>query len=155
MENQMTRKMLIAVIALIYLISGILSFCNSWTPSSSVLFNFNFYRFVGGVLALYAGFAMFRLNEFGRKLIVILLSIRVIMNVLLVLRVLKVGDGLGVENRFGEVIYRIESPYVFQGFLLAWILVAMLTISFLSQKETKAIFAPEVTKDVEPDIVFE
>ena len=151
----MTRKTLVAATALIYMITGLLSFCNSWTPSSSELLVFNFYLFVGGVLALYAGFAMFRLNEFGRKLVVIMLSIRVIVNVLLVLRVLQAGVGSGIENRFGEIIYQIRSPYAFQGFLLIWIIIALLMIIFLSQKETKAIFVSEATRDEEPDIIFE
>jgi len=151
----MTRKLLVAAIALIYLVWGFLSFCNSWTPSPSELFVINLFPFVGGLLAVFAGFAMFRLNELGRKLIVILLSIRVILNGLLVLRVLQDGPALGVQNRFGEIIYRIESPYAFQGFLLVWIIIALLTIMFLSQTETKAIFVPEVTRDKEPDIIFE
>ena len=151
----MTRKTLVAVIALIYIVTGIFSFCNSWTPSPSEVFVFNFYALVGGVLALYAGFAMFRLNELGRKLVVILLSIRVIINLLLVLRVLQNGTGLGVENRFGEIVYRMESPYAFQGFLLVWIIIAALTIVFLSQNKTKEIFVSEVIRDEEPDVNFE
>src|SRR5688572_16323728 len=148
----MTRNFLVAAIALIYMVLGLLSFCNSWTPSSSELFVINPFSLVGGLLALYAGFAMFRLNEFGRKLVVILLSIRVIINLLLVLRVLQADAGLGVENRFGELIYQIESPYAFQGFLLVWSVIALLMIVFLSQKETKEIFVPEETRDIEPDI---
>jgi hypothetical protein len=62
---------------------------------------------------------------------------------------------LGVENRFGEMVYRIEIPYAFQGFLLVWTIIALLTIIFLSQKETKAIFVPEVvTHEKEPDILL-
>ena len=85
----------------------------------------------------------------------ILLSIRVILDVLLVLRVLQHSPELGIENRFGEIVYRIESPYAFLGFLLAWIIIALLTIIFLSQNETKALFVSEVTRDKEPDIIFE
>ena len=85
----------------------------------------------------------------------ILLSIRVIINLLLVLQVLQADARLGVENRFGELIYQIESPYAFQGFLLVWSVIALLMIVFLSQKETKEIFVPEETRDVEPDIIFE
>ncbi len=98
---------------------------------------------------------MFRLNEFGRKLVVILLSIRVVINVLFILELTKDGAWLGIENRLGEIIYSIESPYAYQGFLLVWIVIALLTIIFLSQSETREIFMPEVTKDVEPDIIFE
>lgn len=151
----MTRKTLVAVIALVYMVTGLLRFCNSWAPTPSELYVFNFYALIGGVLALYAGFAMLRLNELGRKLVVILLSIRVIMNLLLILRVIQVGTELGVENRFREIVYRIENPYAFPVFLVVWIIIAVLAILFLSQKETKAIFVPEVTRDEEADIIFE
>jgi hypothetical protein len=151
----MTRKTLVAVIALIYMILGLMSFCNSWGLSSSGSFILRWLPLVGGVLATYAGFAMFRLNEFGRKSVVLLLSIRVVLNVLLILRVLQNGPGLGIQNRFGEIVYRIDSPFVFQGFLLLWILIAVVMIIFLSQTETRAIFAPQVRREQEPDIVFE
>ena len=83
----MTRKTLVIIIAFIYMALGLMSFCTSWVPSSSRLFVFNWLPLVGGALAAYAGFAMFRLSEIGRKLVVILLSIRVIMNMLLIIRV--------------------------------------------------------------------
>ena len=98
---------------------------------------------------------MFRLSEIGRKLVVILLSIRVIMNILLIVRVPQNGSALGVMNRFGEIVYRIESPYILQGYLLVWIILAVLIIVFLSQPATRAIFAPEVIEEKEPDIIFE
>jgi hypothetical protein len=110
---------------------------------------------VGGAIATYAGFAMFRLNEFGRKLVVLLLSIRVVMNILLILRVIQNGPGLGIQDRFGEIVYRIDSPFAFQGFLLLWIFIAVLMIIFLSQNKTRAIFAPEARHEKEPDIIFE
>ena len=151
----MTRKTLVIIIAFIYMALGLMSFCTSWVPSSSRLFVFNWLPLVGGALAAYAGFAMFRLSEIGRKLVVILLSIRVIMNMLLIIRVPQSGPVLGVMNRFGEIVYRIESPFILQGFLLGWIILAVLIVVFLSQPETRAIFAPEVIEEKEPDIVFE
>jgi hypothetical protein len=151
----MTRKILVAAIALIYMVLGLLSFCNSWTPSSSELFVISLFPFVGGVLAIYAGLAMFRVSEFGRKLVVILLSLRVVINILLLLGWLKEGAGLAIKNSIGEIIYRIESPYAYQGFVLVWIIVGLLTILFLSQRETKAIFVSETINEVEPDIIFE
>lgn len=98
---------------------------------------------------------MFRLDEFGRKLVVLLSSVRVVINALLILQLPKDGASLGVQNRLGEIIHRIESPYAYPGFLWGWIAVALLVILFLSQKETKEIFAFEVTKDPQPDIIFE
>jgi hypothetical protein len=151
----MTRKILVSVIALIYMILGFMTFCNSWGISSSGALILRWLALVGGALATYAGFAMFRLNEFGRKLVVLLLSIRVVINILLILRVLQNGPGLGIDDRFGEIVYRIDSPFVFQGFLLLWSLIAVLMIIFLSQNKTRAIFAPEARHEQEPDIVLE
>ena len=151
----MTRKTLVSIIALIYTALGLMSFCTSWVPSSSQLLVFKWLPLVGGALAAFAGFAMFRLSETGRKVVVLLLSIRVVMNSWLLVRVPQNSPALGVTNRFGGIIYRIESPYILQGYLLGWIIIAVLLIVFLSQTETKAIFAPEVIEEKEPDIIFE
>jgi hypothetical protein len=156
----MTRRTLVAAIALIYMILGLVNFCYSWSPRSSSpeLFVFSLFPLVGGALAIYAGLAMFRLSEFGRKLVVILLSIRVGINVWTMWRsipYLENGARFGIMNDLGEIVYRAESPYAYQGFLLVWLILALLVIIFLSQRETKEIFVPEVAKDVEPDIIFE
>ena len=153
----MTRKISVVTISLIYMFIGLLNVYYSLIPvlSSSGTFVIRLFPLVGGALAFHAGLTMFRLNEFGRKLVIFWLFIRVIINILSILLFLKDGTGFRVENYFGETIYRIENPYALPGFLLAWMLIALLTIIFLSQKETKAIFAPEATKNVEPDIIFE
>jgi len=154
----MIRKILVAVISLVYMIFGFLNFYNSLTSAlfSSGLFTIKIFPLISGILAFYAGLSMFRLNEFGRKLVVILLTARVFINIMSILQ-FPLGDTwLGIENRFGEIIHKFESPYAFQIFLLAWITVALLIIIFLSQKETKDIFAPQEIKDVEePGIIFE
>ena len=153
----MIRKILVAVISLIYMALGLWNFYNSLFPvlSSSGLFVIRLFPLVGGALAFYAGLTMFRLNEFGRKLVVVLLSIRVVINALFILWLPKDGAWLGLGNRLGEIIFRMENPYAYQGFLFAWIVIALLTIIFLSQRETREIFVPEATSDVEPDIIFE
>src|SRR5258706_16085958 len=152
----MTRKISVVTISLIYMFIGLLNVYYSLIPvlSSSGTFVIRLFPLVVGALAFHAGLTMFRLNEFGRKLVIFWLFIRVIINILSILLFLKDGTGFRVENYFGETIYRIENPYALPGFLLAWMLIALLTIIFLSQKETKAIFAPEATKNVEPDITF-
>ena len=153
----MTRKTLVVVISVIYVISG---FSNLSNALFSVLFSsgiivLNLFPLVGGALVLYAGLTLLRFNEFGRKLVVLLLSIRVVMNVLLLLRLPGDGAGFGIRDRLGEIIYSMESPYAFQGFLLAWIVIAFLLTLFLSQKETREIFVPEVKQEVQPGIIFE
>ena len=152
----MTRRIFVAAIALIYMVLGLLNFYNSLFPtlSSSGLFLLRPFSLVGSALAFYAGLTMFRFNEFGRKLIVILLALRIGMNAWLLFGWSK-GDGLAVENRLGEIIYRIESPYAFPGFFVGWILIGLVMIIFLSQKETKEIFVPVEANDAKPDIIFE
>ncbi len=153
----MTRKIIVAVIALIYMVLGLLNFYNSLfsSLSSSDMFVLRLFPLVGGALAFYAGLTMFRLNDIGRQLVVVLLFMRVLINALYFLRVPTNDAWLGIENHLGEIIFRIESPYAFQGFLVAWIVIALLTIILLLQSETKKIFVPETTRDAEPDIIFE
>jgi hypothetical protein len=63
--------------------------------------------------------------------------------------------GLGIQNHLGEITYRLQSPYVYQGFVLVLIVGGLLTILFLSQRETRAIFVPAETSDRKPDIFLE
>ena len=148
------------MIALIYMILGLVNVYYSLVPIlfSSGLIVINLFQLVGGALAFHAGLTMFRLDEFGRKLVVFWLYVRVFMNVLLFLWLslkLTGGAGLSIQNYLGEITYRITIPYAYQGLLFVWTALVLLIILFLSQKETKAIFAPEVTKEIEPDIIFE
>jgi len=156
----MTRKILVVMIALIYMILGLVNGYYSLVPIlfSSGLIVINLFQLVGGALAFHAGLTMFRLDEFGRKLVIFWLYVRVFMNVLLFLWLpfkLTGGAGLGIQNYLGEITHRITIPYTYQGLLFVWTTLVLLIILFLSQKETKAIFAPEATKEIEPDIIFE
>jgi len=96
----MIRKILVAVISLIYMALGLWNFYNSLFPvlSSSGLFVIRLFPLVGGALAFYAGLTMFRLNEFGRKLVVVLLSIRVVINALSILWLPKNGRRLFITG---------------------------------------------------------
>ncbi|MFT3893447.1 MAG: hypothetical protein QM730_17605 [Anaerolineales bacterium] len=153
----MTRKIIISVFASVYMVVGLLNFYNSLFPSlsSSGIFILRLFPLIGGALAFYAGLTLFRQNDFGRQLVVVLLFLRVFINALYFFRMSKDVAWLGIENHLGEIIFRIESPYAFQGFLLAWIIIALLTALFLLQSETKKIFESEVIKDAEPGIIFE
>jgi len=155
----MTRKILVAVIALAYMVLGLLNSYNSLFPSlsSSGTFVLRLFPLVGSALGFYAGLTMFRRNDFGRQLVVVLLFMRVFVNAFYFLKVPKDDAWLGIENHLGEIVFRIENPYAFQGLLVAWIVIALLAAIFLLQSETKKIFVsePEIKKDVEPDIIFE
>lgn len=153
----MTRKTLVGVISLIYMVMGFSNFFSSLLPtvSPSGSFTIKVVPLVGGALVGYAGLTMFRLSEFGRKFVVLLLSTRVVINTALLLRLPLGGAGLGIENCLGELIDKVQSPYAYQVFLLALIVIGSLTIIFLSQRETKEIFMPVTTSDVKPDIILE
>lgn len=142
------RKILVTVISIIYMIMGLLNFASSLLPTSysSGYFIINIIPLIGGALAFYAGATMLRLNEFGRKFVVALLSTRVALNVWS-LFYLKDGAWLGWYYR-GEQIYRIENRYAYPIFLLIWMAIYLLIIIFLSQKETRKIFAPETIDNV-------
>lgn len=152
----MTRKTIIVVIALLYMVLGILNLYNALVSAlfSSGLFVVQLVPLAGGALAFYAGLSMFRQNEFGRKLVVLLLSIRVMINVLFIFRLPQEGAWLGIANRLGEIVYRVESPSAYLGFLVVWIAIALLIIVFLLQRETKQVFVFEISKDVEADIIL-
>jgi hypothetical protein len=145
----MSRKILVTVISIIYMVLGLWSFANSLFPTSfsSGFFVINLFPLVGGALAFYAGLAMFRLSEFGRKFVVVLLCIRVVINAWLLFYV-KHGAWLGL-NYLGEQIYRIENRYAYPGFILVWIVMGLLTITFLSQRKTRKLFTPETTDNVD------
>jgi hypothetical protein len=153
----MTRRRLVGVIALVYMGMGFLNFFSSLltTVSPAGLFVIRVFPLVGGALAFYAGLSMFSLSEFGRKLVILLLVIRVAINTVLLWWLPKNGAWLGVENRLGEIIYTIESPYAYPGFLLVLIVVSLLTIIFLSHKETKEIFVLTATSEIKPEIILE
>lgn len=129
------------------MILGLEGFASSLIPtwSSSGHFGVNLFPLASGILAFYAGLSMLRLSEFGRKLVIALLLIRLTINVWVFLH-LKTGAWAGL-NYFGEQIYRFENRYAYPGLLLAGILTALLTIIFLSQKETRQFFMTESTDD--------
>jgi hypothetical protein len=149
----MTRKTLINALSIIYIFTGlwhILIFLHLSTVLTGFI-NFDLTRLVGGVLALYVGFHLLRFDEFGRKLAVFLLCVRVAINSYFLVWFLTHREGVVSTGIYflKQEIYRIANPYASEVFLVAWILVALLTIVFLSQGATKKIFTAAKTNDSE------
>ena len=143
----MTRKRMITVLSVIYIINGLWGIGVFLYPLSLSprFIELDLAPLVGGVLALYVGFYLFKFDEFGRKLAIFLLYVRVAINSAFMVWAFSrqkevVESGLYFLE---EQIYRLDNRYAFQIFLFVWIMIALLLIVFLSQSETKKIFLPE------------
>jgi hypothetical protein len=147
----MTRKTLVTALSIIYLLNGfwhIGVFLSSLIGSSKSI-ELDLTRLMGGVLALYVGWYLFKLEEFGRKLAIFLLWVRVGINLYFMVWLLlhqesAVSSGLYFLDK---EIYRIANPDASEIFLVVWMLIALLTIVFLSQGETRRLFATSTTND--------
>jgi hypothetical protein len=112
-------------------------------------------RLIGGVLALYIGFQLFQLHELGRRIAILMLSVRMAINIYFVSWLLArpesaVSSGLYFLDK---EIYRVANPNASEVFLLVWAFLALIVIIFLSQRETKMIFIPETSND--SDLIVE
>ena len=147
----MTRKTLVTALSIIYFMNGLWHigvFVSSLVGSSKSI-ELDLTRLIGGVLALYVGWYLFKLEEFGRKLAVFLLWVRVGINTYLIIWLLShqesaVSSGLYFLDK---EIYRIANPDASEIFLVVWMLIALLTIVFLSQGETRKMFVMAKTND--------
>jgi hypothetical protein len=153
----MIRKILIVLISLIFILGGLWNIVEFFAPilSAPGQIVLKIVPLVGGVLGLYAGLGLFRNHEFGRKFVLVLLYIRVAINALMIswwFYTMKSSAWLRVRI-FDEEIYRFGNPYAYPVVFFAWIVIALLAIIFLSQKETRRIFAPETTRDDNSDII--
>ena len=142
----MMRKKMVTALSLIYIINGfwdigIFLYPLSISPKSIQL---DLAPLISGVLALYVGFYLLKFDEFGRKLAIFLLCARVAINSYFILWFLPHRGGVVRSGLYflEKEIYRIANPYASEVFLIVWILLALLAIFFLSQRETKKIFMP-------------
>jgi len=146
-----TRKNLVTALSIIYIINGVWDIGIFLSPLASLpkSIALDLAPLIGSALALYVGFYLFRFHEFGRKLAIFLLFVRMAVNSAFMVWAFAhqkefVGSGLYFLE---EQIYHLDNRYAFQIFLFAWIIIALLVIVFLSHKETKEIFLPEQSND--------
>ncbi|PKO14415.1 MAG: hypothetical protein CVU39_14265 [Chloroflexi bacterium HGW-Chloroflexi-10] len=92
---------------------------------------------------------VFKLDEFARKSVVVLLFVCVSVNLYLLVRLLFRKDGAVSSGLYflDKEIHRFANPYDPKIFLAASIIVALLTIAFLSQRETKKLFMPATSSE--------
>ncbi|PKO13443.1 MAG: hypothetical protein CVU39_18735 [Chloroflexi bacterium HGW-Chloroflexi-10] len=145
----MTRKKLINALSIIFIISGlwdiVLFFYSAVISAGHLEIN----RLIWGALAPYIGFHLFKLDEFARKSVVVLLFVRVSVNLYLLVRLLFRKEGVVSSGLYflDKEIHRFANPYAPKVFLAASIIVVLLTIGFLSQRETKKIFVPATSSE--------
>ncbi|HEY9526761.1 MAG TPA: hypothetical protein VIR02_06750 [Anaerolineales bacterium] len=140
----MTRKKLVTALSIIYIMSGLWDigiFLYPLAKSSSSI-ELDLAPLIGGVLALYVASYLWKLDEFGRKLAVFLLYVRVAINSAFMVWAFSAQKGVGRSWLFflDQRVYSIENRYALQIFLFVGIIVALSVILFLSQSETKKIF---------------
>jgi hypothetical protein len=145
----MFRKKLIIAFSVIYILWGLSdvgTFLSRATSNKSFI---DLGALIGSILALYVGYQLLQLHESGRRFALFLLYIRLAINSwLLIWFFLHLSDPALVRGDIsflGKQIYKFESPYAGAVFLFLWTIIVLATIVFLSQRETKKIFAPNAT----------
>ena len=140
----MTRKKLVTALSILYIIGGLwdIGIFLYLLARSSNSIKLDLAPLIGGVLALYVASYLWKLDEFGRKLAVFLLYIRVAINSAFMVWAFPAQKGVGRSWLFflDQRVYSIENPYALQIFLFVGIIVSLSVIIFLSQSETKKIF---------------
>ena len=147
----MTRRKLIIALSILYVLDGLwdlgIFLYQSSSPSRPVYLDVT--PLISGILALYVGFQLSQLHEIGRIVAIGLLYIRVAINLCFMVWFLIHREGVVSTGLYflKRELYRINNPYVSEVYLLAGVLVALLLIAFLSQRETKRLFLPEISDD--------
>jgi hypothetical protein len=145
----MKRKILVRVIAITFMALGVWSVRAFFLPLfvASLHATLNLGDIIVGIFLFSAGVNLFKFKEFGRKFALFLLYIRVAINSLFVfLSFAYWKDITGLNISFLEQpIYHTENRYIYQAVLFAWTIIVLLTIAFLSQRDTKKMFVPDIT----------
>ena len=148
----MTRKLLIRVVSIYFMAMGLWNISAFFFPIfvAPKPTSLNLFILLLGILLFRAGSNLFKLNNFGRILILGLLSIRVLVNALGIFWSLlfpRYSFFIAIGSLNGEPFFKSENPYLIATILFAWLVMAVLTIIFLAQSETKKMFVSEVVLD--------
>ncbi len=148
----MTRKLLVRVLAVIYLALGIWELAAAFAPLfiHSASHDLSLVKVLVGGLELWAGIYLLRFSEFGRRYTIVLAALGIALNLLsacwavYVLQQKAAGLAvkiLGRQYLGADAFYILVFIMVF--LILAWSLALLGVILFLSQQETKALFREE------------
>lgn len=152
------RKFFVTLISVVYMANGLwdigiffypMFLSNSPTIDPQLI--------IAGIWGFTAGYNMFRLIDFGRKQIIFLSYLRIIINLGFIVWFSFFVKSEVVFNiyLFDEQIYKSANPYIH---LLVWMFIAFVNVMFLSQSETKELFDTEKREkivDKSEDIVIE
>ena len=143
----MTRKFFIKIIASLYMAQGLWVVGTFFLPifTSQKPHSLNPVVILAGALGIWASIYLFQLSEFGRKYVIFLLSLRIAYNGFFIVWALFQNDFSFALNFFSKPIFEFKSVYPFVLTLFIWLIIALGTIIFLSQKQTKVIFMSERT----------
>ena len=140
------RKFAITLIAILFLLLGILSIIrsvNSFTSAFKGGSQIHFYVSIAMPFMFYAGFNLYRLRESGRKVALTLFTIQVVINAgFLVLALLQKGESFQFRTKFlGNKLVITENPYTFNIIMVVFSLGLGLMIIFLLLPKTKELFS--------------
>jgi hypothetical protein len=154
----MKRKIVLRAIAIIFMALGLWYLGLFFWPLIDVTAdkNLNPVYLVFTAFLFQSGFDLFRLKESGRKLVLFLLSIRAIVNLsLLAWSLFPQSDNFSFFIIFlGKPFLNSENLSLFVVIILAWVLVVLLMMAFLLQRETREIFVSKANEIAsEPKVV--
>jgi hypothetical protein len=155
----MTRKLLIKILAALCMAKSLWDVGEFLYPIFFLPppFPIKITPLVGGILGVYAGFNLFRLQERGRKLVLILSYVFAAMITLITLWTLffwKDGYASAIYY-FDREIIAFTSRFVAAGVDLIFLAIPVLIIFFLSQKKTKLLFAPQTMENIDSKVSVE
>ena len=138
----MTRKSLVWIIASLYIAQGLWVLGSSFFPilTSPKPFTIDLFPILAGALGLWAGIYLFKLDEFGRKFVIVFLFCRIAYNLFFVVWAPSQEDLRLALTLFDRSLFASTSNSIFVFTLLVWILFAICAIVFLTQEKTKALF---------------
>jgi len=147
------RKLLVMVISIVYVSLGLWNLGDFLfpilLPSGPIVFKL--FPLVGGTFGLIAGLNLLRLNESGRKFVLFLLYIRAAINAFAIVWIIFFQEP---ESKFaltfsGKTFFKSGNHFIGAGIILAWLVIALITAAFLSQPESKKIFAPVAMDNID------
>ena len=143
----MTRKRMVYIISILTIVVGLAQIWSFFSPifGPGKIKELNPVLCGIGVLFLLAGWGLSRLSEFGREVSFWLWFMSLAWSLLTTVFLLPTEGALVTSANLPTLI-----------FMSLWIIMNLLVVIFLEQKETKKIFIPETAADVaskRPDVI--
>jgi hypothetical protein len=153
----MTRKLLVKIIASLYMTQGLWDIGVFLAPIFAFPnpINLNWFIIFVGIVEFRAGINLFKLNEFGRKFVIFLLYLRIAYNSFFTIWAFFQKDFSFVIGYFNKPFFTSNSVWTWAVTLIIWLLIALGTILFLSQRKTKMIFSSDTASEESSRLITE